>query len=704
VKTRRRRPARPERRGLEVILHAESSADPQREALGTVLAIATLSLFGVALLFMALGPHRIGGYGTETDFYGSYAEGARQIQRGVLDPSRYGVVGPIYELALAGAGLLARDLFLAAELLSAAAAVATLLLWFVLLRRRHGAWIGLFAIAFMATNPTLFHYGYSASTDALALALQAGALCLLFATSGPRTAALAGLVAALAFLTRYTAVTLLPAGLIATLARGRARGDGGRKQALAFAAGFLAPVGTWIAYSLASGTGFAFQLHHNLAFEVYARPRGIPWDAYQRDLQPGFHSLWDVIARDPAAVAWRLLVNCGAHLAEDARLLLGWPVAAAVTAGLVLGAWSGALRRAWPLAATGVLCFLSFVPVFYSDRYSLALLPFYAALAAYAFASPRFAFAVTRRSPAKRGRGIPLKTVLALVPLALSLAASVRLQRMVLTQQPTEALDAGRVLRALAHPGERVIARKPQVAYLGGIEALPFPFAESLQELAAYARVHKARWLFYGWPEVEARPWYRHLIDTTGAVPGLTVRYARMWTWRPGVLYEIGPAFGERPSWYDDSLLVALHDTRVRLLERPGDADLLALAGVIELDRGLVRDATEHLERAADRRPTDPHVLLPLGQALLQSGDPRRASIAFTRAEQVSPGNLEARLGRGWASLLAGQREEAASLWRPVIGLTRDAITLERMAALYQELGDDSAAAVARAARRRLGP
>jgi hypothetical protein len=68
----------------------------------TLLAIA---LLGVALLAMVLGPHRVGDYMTETDFYGQYAQGARLIQHGHLEPARYGVVGPGYELALALAGL-----------------------------------------------------------------------------------------------------------------------------------------------------------------------------------------------------------------------------------------------------------------------------------------------------------------------------------------------------------------------------------------------------------------------------------------------------------------------------------------------------------------------------------------------------------------------------------------------------------------------
>lgn len=54
-------------------------------------------------------------------------------------------------------------------------------------------------------------------------------------------------------------------------------------------------------------------------------------------------------------------------------------------------------------------------------------------------------------------------------------------------------------------------------------------------------------------------------------------------------------------------------------------------------------------------------------------------------------------------SLLAGRSQEAADLWRPVIGATSNPATLERMRAVYQSLGDQAAAAQATAGLRRLG-
>ena len=683
---------RASREPLTLQLHAEPGVgEPEARRL-TQLAWVIAALFGVALLVVAFGFHRVGDYGAETDFYGGYANGALALQHGHLDAGRYGVVGPGYEIALALVGFVVRDLFRAAELISVLAMVGALLLWFQLLRRHANVRLAFFAALVLATNGQFFRYGYAATTDALALALQAGSLYLLLAVPRLGGALGAGLIAAAAFLTRYNAIVLLPVGVLTALLGGRRavheapeKGSTRLREAVAFFAAFVVPVGVWLAYCLAHGVTFASQLHHNLAYEVFARARGIPWDAYQRDLQPTFHSLGDVIARDPGAVARQLIVNVGSHLALDARLLLGWPIAICAALGAVLALMGGGLRCQWPLVLAGVLSFLALVPVFHSERYSLSVLPYYATLAAVMFASPRFAVVVGK------ARRIRLKPLLAAIPLGLSLASSVELQRVALADQPTEVLEAAETLRELRQPGDRLIARKPHLAWLAGVEPLPFPFAQTLEGLAEVAHRQHARWLLYSSPELSERPWFRHLLDTSAVVPGLTVR--RVAHGHPAVLYEIGPEFGARPQWSGDSVLVMLYNARARLLDHPRDVNLLGLAGTIELERGMLAPAREHLERAADLAPQDPHILLPLGDVMLRSGDLRLAALAYQRAEQASPGNVAARIGRGWAALLAGETREAADLWRPVIAATRDPATLQRMLELYRSVGDPAAVA-----------
>jgi tetratricopeptide (TPR) repeat protein len=654
-----------------------------------VLAWGIAAAYGVAVLAMVLGPHRIGDVFAETDFYGGYVVGARALLRGHLDVTRYGVVGPGYEVALAALGAVLPNLFVAAELLSAAAMTAGLLLWIRILARRADSRLALVAAGFMATNPTFFRYGYSVTNDALAFALQAGALAALLLGASNRSAAIAGGLAALAFLTRYNAIALLPAGVLAALLGGTLHADR-RRAALLFAAGFVLVVAPWVAFSLAQGQRFSFQFHHNIAYDVFARAKGIAWDDYQKLMQPQFKSLGDVIARDPGAVLRRELFNVWDHMRLDARTLMGAPMAWCALVGLAFAGFDPSLRRAWAIGLAGLLFFLTLVPVFYSERYSIPLLPVYAALAAAPFASTRLAF------------GVPwLKLGLAVIPMALAAQATARHTRHDMTQLPVEALETARFLKALTRPGDRVIVRKPHVAFHAGVDAVPFPFANNLAELAAAARAQRARWLFFSWPEAEMRPRFWYLLDTTAAVPGLIVRHAT--APRPAVLYEIGPEFGRDPAWLANDTLRTWHVARAKLRVDPGDPQALVTLGAVEFDRGEYGAAREHLRRALARAPGHYGAWMLLGETSLLLDDAAGAETAYQQAMRLRPQDPEPRIGLGWASMVGRRGQEAAARWRPVISATRDPHTLERMAELFHALGDRAAEAEARAGLARAG-
>src|SRR5215831_4627267 len=551
-RTRRRR-----RSGAARRESAPPAADPaSAERIWRLAAWTTAALYLVAVTAMILGPHRIGDNFAETDFYGAYADGARALLHGKIDASRYGVVGPGYEWALALVGALIPNLFVAAELISAAAMTTGLLLWTHLLTRRASARLAALVALFLAVNPTFFRYGYSVTNDALAFALQAGTMTALLVGAGLGTALGAGALAGLAFLTRYNAAVLLPVGIAALLAGGTPRAEG-RRSTLVFVAGFVAMTAPWIAFSLAHGQRFEFQFHHNIAYDVFARSRGLAWDEYQRLLQPQFKSLADVIARDPGAVLRRELFNVWDHLRLDARVVLGLPVAWCALAGLPFAWTDGVLRRLWPVPLGAALFFLSLVPVFHSARYSIPLLPCYMLLAAAPFASARL-------TPRVMGRVGPwLRSALALVPLLLTVRSTVAETRRAVDQLPTEVLDCAETLRAEERPGDRIICRKPQIAFHAGVAAVGFPFTRTLSELAAVARDKGARWLYFSWPEAEMRPAYWYLLDTTAVVPGLTIRRAT--APRPAVLYEIGPDFGADPAWLANDTLRTWHIMRARI-------------------------------------------------------------------------------------------------------------------------------------------
>jgi len=671
------------------------------------------------------GPHSIGDYFTETDFYGAYADGARMIQHGHLDPSRYGVIGPVYEITLALAGFAIRDLFTAAQWISVGSAAAVLLLWFGIVKHLGGARVAIFAALFIATATDFVRYGFSATTDAFAMALQALALWLLLTRSGRAASIGAGIVAGIAFLTRYNAIYLLPFGVIVAImaarranagdpAGGAESGDdseaaplasgagaaGARRPspvwraAFVFIAAFAVPVLPWVLFSFASGQPVSIQLHHNIAYEVFARPQGVVWDDYQKLMQPQFHNLWDVIARDPGAVASRMLFNVYDHLRLDGRDLLGWPVAIAALLGLLLVIGTGAWRRLWPIGLAGALLFLTLVPVFHAARYSLGLLPVYATLAGALFGLPAWALAVGR---APR---VWIKPLLAALPLALAVQSNVAAQAETLRLLPREVLECAKTLRERAEPGDRIIARKGHIAYYAHLESLGFPFVDNLTQLADYAKAQHARWLYMSWPEAETRPRLWFLLDTTAVVPGLTVRRATLN--HPAVVYEIGPEFGTLPDWYSNDTLLTYHTARAQLMVDAKNTNALYALAQVEHEWDHLDRARPLLDELVRLEPNHFSAMLLLGDTAMRQDDLETSVRAFNRALQLKPESVAAKIGLGWVNLRAGRNQDAAAYWRPVIAETPDPATLVNMQRLFHSLGDTQAEQLAATTLRSL--
>jgi hypothetical protein len=403
-----------------------------------------------------------------------------------------------------------------------------------------------------------------------------------------------------------------------------------------------------------------------------------------------------VLARDPGAVIARVFANVGDHLRLDALRVAGWPLAIASALGLVLGTRGGGLgcmKAAWFAAA---LFFLTLVPAFHSERYSLAVLPAWTALAGIALASPRLALVLTAA-----GRRVWLKPALVLLVLVPAVRTSIAAQQRTLSQLPVEVRTVARLAAPLLHPGERVYARKPHFAWHAGLTATAFPFVDSLSLLADAARRDGVRWIYFSWPEAEMRPQFMYLLDTTSAVPGLTPRVVT--THHPAVLYEIGPGFGTEPAWANDPWQVALHRARAMVAINQLDWRARAIVATEEQRRGNWPAAQPLLDQAARLAPNEPEVLLALADNLVHLERYPAATDLYAKVERLQPGNPRTRVGAGWAALLSGQTAAAAQIWRPMVPFVDDPGTLERMLELFVTTNDPAAATEVRERMRSLG-
>ena len=694
--------------------HAGSSrprADDAAPSGGRRLRLATHALIavaGVALLAIALGAHPVGDYHAESDFYGGYADGARGIERGVIDPARYPVVGPVYEFLLAILGFSGLDLFLIAKLISVLSAMVTLVAFTTLVRRRAtasagtapAALMGLAFAALIAVNPTFDRYGYSATNDMLALGLTAASLLFLLAPgdreSGSRSArslVVSGVLAAFAALTRYSAVVLFPAVMLAILLW---PGALSRRAAVArFVAGFLIVALPWTLFAAARGHFPGAPLLRFFSF--YADPNS---NRSIQDLGPAtpdslrvYRSLGSMLSHDPAGFIRTLLENIPRHLELEAQGTLGWPAATLAAIGALFALLSRTTLGLAPFWLIGAIQFLALVPVFHSDRYALPLVPFELSLSAFALAMPRV------RARSRLAAGLAAAAIVLAV--AISLIQSVETQREVRRLLPTETIEAGRALRVAATPSSRVIARKGQIGYYAGLPVTPFPRFARLAELADYARSAHADFLYYSWYEAQVRPEFAWLLDSTSAVPGLQVVHAT--DHKKAVLYRVGDGFGQDPEWLSSPYQLRLHQSRalVGVLPDSITAPYRITLAVDALGRDEPAEAIELIDQALRYRPGESLAWQVRGEALMKQGRDREALQSFERALALSPDEPDVRGDLGLARLSMGDTAGAARAWRGAIGGVTDLQILSEMIRVFSHIGDQARADSARAAWHR---
>jgi len=655
--------------------------EPRRARRDATWWHATLVLVGIATLAIAVvsfGFHPIGDYFTESDFYGAYAQGAALIRHGHFDVARYGVYGPVYEVVLAVVGAIARDDYTAARLISVLSAGALLAAAAWTARRRLGAAAAFVLALFIAVNATFFRYGYSVGTDMLASSLAVVSMALLLSREGAVAATGAGALAGLATLTRYNLVSFVPAGLV-VLGCATAPWRGRLVRAAAFAAACAAIVVPFTWYAVAAGHPPGATLAGDANFymsdatsmaETRYRTLAVPNDSSRvaaREAGPGAarSSERGLASRTLA----RLVTGIPSHLAHEAHDLLGWPTAGLVVLGLALLLVRRSAAPLLPFAPYAALGFLALAPIYYSERYSYVLLPCYLAPAALAVAAW------------SGSRARPVAWLLAAVGAAASLRDNVSLQSVIYQSIPTEALSAARAIRAVARPGERVLARKAHVAWEAGLEPVAFPDVTTLDSLAAFCRARNARYLYYSWFESRMRPQFAFLLDTSLAVPGLEPLLVT--PMKPSVTYRIGPDF-DATSW----------DLSSAIYVRRASAALAA---------GRVPEGLALADHAARLVPRNADAQLLRGEAFTRLGHPREALAAFDRALELRPGDVPAQLGRGYSLMSLGRRDEAAVTWRPVIDATRNTSVLRAMLSVYTEVGDgDAARAVGAALERRI--
>ncbi|MEK7316920.1 MAG: glycosyltransferase family 39 protein [Candidatus Eisenbacteria bacterium] len=503
------------------------------------VAYGLIALYGLYWAFTALTRHTIGNYGVETDFYWKYGPAARDLLRGVVSIENYDSKGWGYPLVVAAVSLLGFDLFRAGQLVALFSAVGAAWILYRLHRSLFGPVHALASLCIVLVNLVFVQNSYEVGTDLFFLVVSLASVGLLLRSKSPGLRAMiaSGLIGGFAFSTRYNGLFLLPGAILLLLAFGVPSGPMRERiqRAAAWAGAFIMGALPWlIANAIHAGSPLANSNYVNVGYAVYGEGN---WEKFMYGARP-IHSLADVVLLDPRRFASAMMTNFGDHFRRDLTDLLPIALGFLAVAGALLLWRDRPARRVVGYFAFGALCFLTLVPVFYGARFSLPLLPFYAALAAWPLVSPFLG-----RPLAPVERIFPLRSfafLLLLIPLAAATygkAVDPGWGESV-TAGPHELRPAIDFLRSAPRDaGEGLLARKPHAAFIPGLRFVPMPEFQTPDSLHAIAQRERARYVLVSGAEMAFRPGIRPFAESYEPIPG----FRRVHESPGALVYEVVP-------------------------------------------------------------------------------------------------------------------------------------------------------------------
>jgi hypothetical protein len=507
------------------------------------IAYSLILLYAAFWASQAFTFHRIGNYGVETDFYWKYGPAARGLTEGKIEIEHYDSKGWGYPAAVALVSLIGFDTFRAGQVVALVSAVLTLWLLFGLHRSLFGPATALAGLAVLAGNAIFATNTYEVGTDMFFLAIALASVALLLRSKAPGWIAIlgSGLLGGWAFSTRYNGLFLVP-GALALFLLFRIPNGVMRQQwrrAGLWTAGFALGALPWLAINAAqTGNPLTNSNYVNVGYAVYGEGN---WEKFFYGGDRTIRSLADVVLLDPGRFAGAMAKNVVEHLRLDLWELLSPPWGILAALGGMLMIVDKPDRRVLAYLVFGAFGFLTMVPVFYGARFSLPLLPFYAALITWPLVSGRLGRALTGVE-----RAFPLRSFAFLaiaIPIAVSAYAWTEdpVNPSALRAGPYDLLPAVGFLKE-AGQGEGLMARKPHAAFLARMRFVPIPDVPNADSLHAVAAREGARFLLVSGAEVRFRPAVRPFAEPGASIPG----FARVFESPGALVYEVLPSLKTR--------------------------------------------------------------------------------------------------------------------------------------------------------------
>ena len=513
-----------------------------QESFGKLLEFKYLGLliagvYFIVLLIISLLYHKVGDYGVETDFFWGYVPEAKSFINGYLkiDPFR----GPFYPIVLGLVNLIISNYFISGILIGIVSASFVIFLSYEIIKRIFSPLVALFVTLILAVNPIFVQYSYSAGTDMIFCALATATMYFFLKsnTLNYKNLIIAAILGGLSYLTRYNGVFLFGfVVVILFINYWNISWINRIKSSVVFVAVFILTFTPWGIYCLnEKGSFFYNENYKNIAYELFYGKGQIAWDEFWFKESSNFTSLPDVVTRDFSKFISMIIGNIGEHFLLDMERMMGWFAGAFVILGLLLLFISRPYKN-WKSIETGyylsnLFFFGLLLLIFYSERFSIFLIPFYALLAIKPLFSEKF---LLKKLPVQIGY------LLAIALVTVTLAKSISFNSSRINSGPQELL----ILKdwydnnvPQNERGKKLAARKPHVAYYLDMEFSLLPLAENYNELLEKLKENNVDYLYFSPIEEAMRREFQSLLDPKLAHPGLEV--VVYFNNPPSVLYKL---------------------------------------------------------------------------------------------------------------------------------------------------------------------
>jgi hypothetical protein len=525
---------------------AKSQSSPERKTFSssfenyisrkyTGLLLAAIYFVVIALISFIF--HKVGDYGIETDFFWGYVPSAKEFLSGHIAID--GFRGPLYPMVLGAFGFLLSDFFKAGILIAVISASFVIYFTFELLKKIFSPLVSFFVTLLLIVNPVFVQYSYSAGTDMFFNALVAATLFFFFKNKelNYKNLILAAFFGGLSYLTRYNGIFLMSFVFVILFVNyWKINWIARIKTSLLFVAVFLITFSPWGFYCQSEKDSFFYNENYkNIAFEVYGKGK-MSWDDFWFKESSKITSFSEVIFKDTGLFLTTTVNNIAEHFSSDMEKLVGWQIGALVILGLSLFIISNPFKSRKTLETGYYLVNLFFFTllllVFYSERFSLFLIPFYILIAVQPFFREKFK--LTKFLP------IAFRNLLLAGLIIFTFVKSYSFNSQNINSGPIELLtlhDWYEENVPTDKKGKIVAARKAHVAYYLDMDFKLMPMADSYDEFIMKLRQANVDYLYFGIAEAGLRSELQFLIDPKSSHPGLEV--VVYFKDPPSVLYRV---------------------------------------------------------------------------------------------------------------------------------------------------------------------